>query len=42
MVDFGELLKTEAYSQTVLPNKLILIEHKLVDYAKIEKMRYFE
>ena len=43
MVYFGEYLKQKACGQTVLPDRPILIEQKLVENAKIEKsqMRHF-
>ena len=36
--------KAKACGQTVLPDRLVLIEQKLVNYAKIQKnqMRHFE
>ena len=37
MVHFGEFLKTVACGQTVLPDRSVLIEQKLVENAKIEK-----
>ena len=36
MVNFGEFLKHEACSQTVLPDKPLLISQKLVENAKIQ------
>ena len=36
MVNFGEFLKHEACSQTVLPDKPLLIIQKLVENAKIQ------
>ena len=36
---FGEILKGEAYNQTVLPDRSISIEQKLVANAKIEKFK---
>ena len=37
MVHFGEFLKPEACSQTVLPDMPISIGQKLVENAKIKK-----
>ena len=34
---FGEFVKTKACGQTVLPDRSILIEQKLVENAQIEK-----
>ena len=44
MVHFGEFLKAEVCSQTVLPDRLLLIGQKLTENAKIAKtkMRHFE
>ena len=44
MVQFGEFLKTEAYGQTVLPDRSVLIGQKLVENATIQKyqMPHFE
>ena len=39
MVQFGEFLK-KAYSQTVLPDRSVLLGQKLVENAKIEKFEY--
>ena len=36
---FGEFWKPEACSQTVLPDRLILMRQKLVENAKIEKIK---
>ena len=41
MVHFGEFWKPEAYGQTVLPDRSILIGQKLMENAKIQ-MRHFE
>ena len=35
----GQFLKPEAYGQTVLPEKSILTGQKLVENAKIEKVK---
>ena len=40
MVHFGEFLKkTEACGQTVLPDRSILIGQKLMESAKIQKLK---
>ena len=39
MVHFGELLKSEACGQTVLPDRLVFIGQKLVENAKIYKFK---
>ena len=40
MVHFGEFFKKpEAYGQTVLPDRPILIEQKLAENAKIQKFK---
>ena len=40
MVHFDEFGKPEACGQTVLPDRLIFIEQKLVENAKIEKRHF--
>ena len=44
IVHFGEFLKIEAYGQTVLPDRSLLIRQKVVENAKVEKieMRHFQ
>ena len=39
MVNFGDFLKTEAYGQTVLPDRSLLIGPKLMENAKIQKFK---
>ena len=39
MVHLASFWKAEAYSQTVLPDRSISIEQKLVENAKIEKFK---
>ena len=39
MVNFGEFLKHEACSQTVLPDSPILVGQKLVKNAKVGKLK---
>ena len=42
MLRFGEFfLKPEACGQTVLPDRSILIRHKVVENAKIEKFKCY-
>ena len=40
MVHFGGYWKNEACSQTVLPDRPILIGQKMVENAKIRKIKY--
>ena len=40
MVNFGEFLKVEACGQTVLPDRSLLIRQKLVENAKIDKLKW--
>ena len=42
MVHFGEFLKPKACGQTELPDKSVLIGQKLVENAKIKKIRSFQ
>ena len=39
MVNLASFLKSEACGQTVLPDRSILIGQKLVENAKIEKLK---
>ena len=39
MVHFGEFLNSKACSQTVLPDRSVLIRQKLVEVAKIQKFK---
>ena len=39
-IHFGDFLKTEAYGQTVLPDRSVLKGQKLVENAKIQKFKY--
>ena len=40
MVHFGEFLKSEVCGQTVLPDRSLLIEQKLVENAKIQMSNF--
>ena len=44
MVNLASFLKTEGCSQTVLPDRSVLLGQKLVENAKLPKiqMRHFE
>ena len=39
MVNLASFWKTEAYGQTVLPEKSVLVGQKLVENAKIQKFK---
>ena len=39
MVQFGEFLK-KAYSQTVLPDRSVIVGQKLAENAKIQQFKY--
>ena len=39
IVHFGEFLKPEAFGQTVLPDRSVLIGQKLVENTKIKKLK---
>ena len=40
MVNFGEFSKIEAFGQTVLPDRSVLIQQKLVENAKIKNATF--